>query len=85
MASKVLDEFAAASGGALLPVTVGGGDTALDRVLAETSAFYVLGVEPAGNDRDGRAHRLQVKVGERGATVRSRQWVVVNAKPTSSF
>jgi VWFA-related protein len=85
MSSKVLDEFAAASGGALLPVMVGGGDIALDRVLAETSAFYVLGVEPAASDRDGRVHRLQVKVGERGATVRSRQWVVVSARPGSSF
>ena len=59
--AKLLDEFAGASGGALLPVNVGGGDSALDRVLRETSAHYLLGVEPGDSDRDGKAHRLRVK------------------------
>jgi VWFA-related protein len=79
LSSRLLDEFAGASGGALLSVLVGAGDIALDRVLRETSAYYLLGVEPANMDRDGRAHRLQVKVSQRGATVRSRQWVVLRA------
>jgi hypothetical protein len=43
MSSKVLDEFAGASGGALLSALVGGGDIALDRVLLETSSYYLLG------------------------------------------
>ena len=77
LSSKLLEQFAGASGGSLLPVLVGSGETALDRVLRETSAFYLLGVEPASADRDGRAHRLTVKVSQRGATVRSRQWVVL--------
>jgi VWFA-related protein len=80
MSAKVLDEFAGASGGALLSAMVGGGDIALDRVLLETSSYYLLGVEPAGNDRDGRAHRLHVKVNEKGVTVRSRQWVVLGTQ-----
>ena len=79
LSSRLLDEFAGASGGALLPVLVGAGEIALDRVVRETSAYYLLGVEPANMDRDGRAHRLQVKVSQRGATVRSRQWVVLRA------
>jgi hypothetical protein len=76
LSGKLLDEFAGASGGALLPVTVGS-ETALSRVLRETSAYYLLGVEPAAADRDGKAHQLRVKVNLRGATVRSRLWVVL--------
>jgi VWFA-related protein len=76
LSAKLLDEFAGASGGALLPVTVGS-ETALSRVLRETSAYYLLGVEPAAADRDGKAHQLRVKVNLRGATVRSRLWVVL--------
>lgn len=79
LSSRILDEFSGASAGALLPVLVGNGDIALDRVLRETSAYYLLGVEPANMDRDGRAHRLSVKVNQRGATVRSRQWVVLRS------
>ena len=37
----------------------------------------MLGVEPEDRDRDGRAHRIQVKVKQQGTTVRSRQLVVV--------
>jgi VWFA-related protein len=79
LSSRLLEEFAVASGGTVLPVVVGNGEIALDRVLRETSAYYLLGVEPAQLDRDGRAHRLSVKVNQRGATVRSRQWVVLRA------
>ena len=77
LSGKLLDEFAGASGGALLPVNVGGGDLALNRVLRETSAHYLLGVEPGDAERDGRAHRLRVKINQRGATIRSREWVVL--------
>jgi hypothetical protein len=58
-------------------VNVGAGEMALDRVLRETSAYYLLGVEPGSTERDGKAHRLRVRVNQRGATVRSRQWVVL--------
>ncbi len=77
MASKLLSQFADTSGGTLLTTTAGSGEIALDRILRETSAFYLLGVEPMDADRDGRVHRLQVKVNARDVTVRSRQWVVL--------
>ena len=51
------------------------------QVLRETSAYYLLGVQPEQTDRDGRLHTLRVKVDRRGATVRSRSWVVVPAEP----
>jgi hypothetical protein len=77
---RLLDEFSGASGGALLPVLVGHGETALNRVLRETSSHYLLGVEPTDSDRDGKLRPLRVKVGLDGATVRSRMWVVVPKK-----
>jgi VWFA-related protein len=79
-AGRLLDEFAGASGGTLLTALVDQGDTALERVLRETSAYYLLGVAPENLDRDGRAHKLRVKVTQRGATIRSRQWVVLKPK-----
>jgi VWFA-related protein len=74
---RTLDEFSGASGGALLRVLVGKGEYALDRVLRETSSHYLLGVQPDEADRDGKVRELRVKVNRRGATVRSRLWVVV--------
>ena len=73
-----LDHFSAAAGGMRIHVPVGAGEFAFDRVLRETSAVYLLGVEPATEDRDGRPRELRVKVNNtRGSTVRNRQWVVV--------
>jgi hypothetical protein len=74
---RLLEEFSGASGGALLRVLLGGGELALDRVFRETSSHYLLGVEPEDSDRDGRIRQLRVRVDQRGATVRSRSWVVV--------
>lgn len=78
-----LDEFSSSSGGTLLRVTSGAGEYAFDRVLRETSAYYLLGVEPAEADRDGRTHTLKVKVDRRGSTVRNRTVVVIPRRPTA--
>jgi len=77
--SRALDQIVAASGGALFTVAQGGGEFAFNRILAETSAAYLLGVEPEPSDRDGRARQLRVRVntGQRGTAVRARSWVVV--------
>lgn len=72
-----LDQFSAAAGGERLYVPVGGGGYAFERVLRESSGYYLLGVEPANEDRDGQPRELKVKVNAKGLTVRSRQWVVV--------
>ncbi|MEO8483077.1 MAG: VWA domain-containing protein [Acidobacteriota bacterium] len=74
---RLLSEFSGASGGTLMRVVMGGGGWALDRVLRETSSHYLLGVEPADTDRDGKLRTLNVKVRQKGTTVRSRIWVVV--------
>jgi hypothetical protein len=75
-----LDNFSMAAGGMRQYVPVGIGDYAFDRVLRETSAHYLLGVEPEQSDRDGKPRELKVKVAQRGATVHSRQWVVIPPK-----
>ncbi len=77
MQASFLDEFSSAAGGSRLYVGVGGGESAFDRVRREASAHYLLGVEPAEQDRDGKARQLRVKVARRGVTVRNRQWVLV--------
>jgi VWFA-related protein len=80
MLGTFLDQFSSAAGGKSLYVPVGGGDLALDRVLRESSGYYLLGVQPEEVDRDGKPRELKVKVNRRGATVRSRQWVLVPAR-----
>jgi len=75
--SRTLEVFTGASGGALFKTLSGNGEVAIKRILDETSAYYVLGVEPASSDRDGKPRQLSVKVHESGATVRGSRWVTV--------
>jgi VWFA-related protein len=75
--TRALAEFSEPSGGRLVEVSTGAGEVEIDRLLAQSSTYYVLGVEPDARDRDGRPHRIQVKVGQRGVSVLSRQLVVV--------
>lgn len=77
LSGRLLEQFAASSGGTIFPVLAGSGELALARVLREVSTYYLLGVEPASTDRDGHAHRLRVKVKAQRASIRSRQWVVM--------
>jgi VWFA-related protein len=80
MTGDWLDRFSAAAGGVRIHVPVGAGEFAFERVLRETSGVYLLGVEPGDADRDGRPRQLRVRLsgsGPREATVRHRQWVVV--------
>jgi VWFA-related protein len=75
--SQGLEWFAGKSGGALLRVEAGSGEHVFNRVLRETSAYYLLGVEPQPEDRDGASHFLRVRVKPRGSTVRHRTQVLI--------
>lgn len=77
--SAWLEKFTDSAGGKLMTVITGVGEYAFDRILSETSGYYLLGVEPDETDRDGRPRQLKVKVnaGQRGVTVRARSWVVL--------
>jgi VWFA-related protein len=78
-----LEMIAGKAGGALLRVEAGTGENAFARVLLETSAYYLLGVEPPEADRDGKAHFLRVTVKGRGITVRVRSKVMIPRRPTT--
>jgi VWFA-related protein len=75
-----LEMIAGAAGGDVMRIEGGTPDRAFDRVLRETSAHYLLGVEVNAADRDGRAHHIRVEVHRRGSTVRSRTMVVIASR-----
>ena len=76
--SAGLQMLAGMSAGSLFTVSAGA-DAAFDRVARETSAAYVIGLEPEPADRDGKAHRIQVRVRVPNTTVRSRASFIVPA------
>jgi hypothetical protein len=75
--ARGLERLAGSSGGAVLRVNAGTADGAFSRILRESQAYYLVGVQPAPEDRDGKLHFLNVKVKRRGVTVRSRTQVVI--------
>jgi VWFA-related protein len=77
MWGRWLEEFSYAAGGKRIYVPVGGGDFAFDQVLRESSGYYLLGVQPDPEDRDGKPRELRVKLNRKGLALRSRQWVIV--------
>jgi VWFA-related protein len=79
-----LDQFSGEAGGALFKVQVGSGEYAFDRILNEISAYYLLGVEPADEDRDGRTHEVKVKTTQKNVLTRGRRWVMVPARSAAS-
>ena len=75
--ARWLEQFAGAAGGALFSVQVGNAASALTRIQAELSSYYLLGVEPADEDRDGRTHEVAVKITQPNVTIRGRRWVMI--------
>jgi VWFA-related protein len=76
---QALAQFTGTVGGALIRAVSGDPELAFRRVITETSAHYLLGVEPEVADRDGQPRALTVKAntGQRGTAVRSRLWAVM--------
>jgi VWFA-related protein len=77
-----LEQLAGAAGGEYMRVRAGTPDYVFERVLRETSAYYLLAVEPEPRIRDGRLHFLRVGVTNvKGATVRSKSHVFIPRPP----
>lgn len=76
MFANGLERFTGSAGGTLITVNAGP-DPALRRLLRETSSYYMLAVEALPAHRDGKVHRIQVKVKQGGAQVRSRTAVFI--------
>ena len=75
--ARWLEQFTGAAGGALFSVQVGNAESALARIQTELSSYYLLGVEPGDEDRDGRTHQIAVKTTQPNVTIRGRRWVTV--------
>ncbi len=80
MLARWLEQFTGSAGGALFTVSVGNASPALTRIQTELSSYYLLGVEPADEDRDGRTHEVAVKTTQSNVTVRGRRWVMIPAR-----
>jgi VWFA-related protein len=72
-----IETLVSASRGALFNV-VGTGETIFERIGAELSGYYLLGVESGPSDKDGKTHPIRVDVNRKGVTVRSRR-ALINA------
>jgi len=70
-----LELLTSASRGALFNV-VGTGGGIFDRIEAELSGYYLIGVESNPADHDGKTHSVRVEVTRKGLTVRSRRGFV---------
>jgi VWFA-related protein len=75
--SRWLEQFAGAAGGALFNIAAGNAVPALERIQSELSSYYLLGVEPNDEDRDGRTHEVAVKLTRSNLTIRGRRWVTI--------
>jgi VWFA-related protein len=75
-------DVAALTGGTAIVNTnnIAGG---LQRVVTENSAYYVLAFTPMPMPRDGKLHKLEVRVKQRGLNVKSRRgYIAASATPT---
>ena len=85
-AAGALEAVAAATGGAMFTV-VTNADRALARIESELSGSYLLAIESAAGDRDGRPHALDVDVGRPGVTLRAGRYLpsgVEQSRPAGS-
>jgi VWFA-related protein len=67
-----LARLAGAARGGLFPF-IGDGSIAFGRIARELSGYYLVGFEATGTDRDGKAHRIELRVKARRTLVRARQ------------
>ena len=77
-----LADLAASTRGSLYYVT-GTGESIFDRLASEMLAFYMVAVEQAPSDRDGKQHRIDVEVRRRNVTVRSRRGFALSTATTT--
>jgi hypothetical protein len=71
MRSDGLARIAGAARGTMFRL-VGSDPRSFERVLEETSAYYLLAFEPTQADRDGNVHRIDVRLARGGGSVRAR-------------
>ena len=78
--SGSLETLAKSTGGAF--VSAGRNpERLMARTASELAACYVVALEPAATDSDGKRHTLRVEVAGRGLTVRAPAWSMPSADP----
>jgi VWFA-related protein len=75
-----LETLARSTGGAFV-ATGRNPQRVLARTAEELASCYVVELEPAAGDADGRRHALRVTVSARGLNVRAPAWLVPSADP----
>jgi hypothetical protein len=75
-----LETLARSTGGSLLSPGRNP-ERAIGRTVAELAACFVVELEPAASDADGRRRALRVEMAGRGLTVRAPAWLLPSADP----
>lgn len=75
-----LARLAGSARGALFHL-VGSDPHPFEQIARELSGYYLLAFEPAGEDRDGRVHRVEVRTRRSYVTVRARPAFRIDAEP----
>ena len=70
-----LERLARSTGGSLTMVEKNP-DRSIARVIPGLSACYVIGIEPAASDADGRGHALRVEAPRQAITINAPAWLV---------
>ena len=75
-----MEALAAVAGGTLFTIN-GAGAPVFDRLQAELSGYYLVGVQPDRRDRDGSPHSIRIDVPWNGAVVRARRQLYSGPQP----
>jgi VWFA-related protein len=78
-----LEQLLGVSGGKLLNLGAAG-DSAFDRILRESAAYYVAAVAPERSDRNNSPHQLDVRVARSGVEVRSARSITFSERTPGS-
>jgi hypothetical protein len=79
-----LENATAVTGGTFM-LDIGTIDQYFTRVLTELAGSYLLGVEVAATDKDGKPHRVQVRSSRSGLQIRSRKQYLIGDAPAVSI
>jgi VWFA-related protein len=77
-----LEELASSAQGAVFSVS-GSGAPVFDRINAEMSGYYLLGIEADPRDRESEGHPIRVDVARRSVTVRARRQALSSRVPAA--
>lgn len=78
-----IEHLAGATGGKILALT-GSSGSALDRIVRETSGYYLATVDTERNDRNGRSQQLDIRVSRKGVELRTQPRIAFATDPATA-